>query len=151
MVIWLEDQRGNRHGIETLCRLTPVSRSPYRLCAGGTTAPKITGISHLAVYTSDAAATEHYYVGILGAAKLADPENANGVIYAFSATQYIEVLPLPANSGVNRLDHIAFNTTSAEGMRKYLAAKDWKVPAHINHGTDEQPLVRGARYRGQQG
>jgi catechol 2,3-dioxygenase-like lactoylglutathione lyase family enzyme len=99
--------------------------------------PKITGISHLAVYTSDAAATEHYYAGTLGAEKMADPEDAQGVKYAFSATQYIEVLPLPPNSGVNRLDHIAFNTVNAEGMRKYLAAKGWKVPAHIQHGTDE--------------
>jgi catechol 2,3-dioxygenase-like lactoylglutathione lyase family enzyme len=98
--------------------------------------PRITGISHLAVYTSDAAATEHYYVGILGAAKLADPENPQGVKYAFSATQYIEVLPLPANAGVNRLDHVAFNTESAEGLRRYLADKGWKAPAHIERGAD---------------
>jgi|HubBroStandDraft_1064217.scaffolds.fasta_scaffold10718_3 catechol 2,3-dioxygenase-like lactoylglutathione lyase family enzyme len=102
-----------------------------------TARPKITGISHLAVYTSDASATDHYYAGILGAAKMADPENAQGVIYAFSATQYIEVLPLPTNAGVNRLDHIAFNTTNADGMRKYLAANGWKVPDYVNHGTDE--------------
>ena len=40
--------------------------------------PKITGISHLAVYTSDPAATDHYYRVIIGAAKEADPENAQG-------------------------------------------------------------------------
>src|SRR5580658_243150 len=102
-----------------------------------TARPKITGISHLAVYTSDASATDHYYAGILGAANMADPENAQGVIYAFSATQYIEVLPLPTSAGVNRLDHIAFNTTNADGMRKYLAANGWKVPDYVNHGTDE--------------
>ena len=27
--------------------------------------PKITGVSHLAVYTSDAAATDHYYADLL--------------------------------------------------------------------------------------
>jgi catechol 2,3-dioxygenase-like lactoylglutathione lyase family enzyme len=98
--------------------------------------PKITGISHLAVYTSDPAATDHYYREILGAAKETDPENPQGVKYAFSATQYVEVLPLPTNSGVNRMDHAAFNTTSAEGMRKFLAAKGWKVPATISGGSD---------------
>ena len=67
--------------------------------------PKITGISHLAVYTSDAAATDHYYREVVGAAKEPDPQNPQGVRYAFSATQFIEVLPLPPNSGVNRLDH----------------------------------------------
>jgi catechol 2,3-dioxygenase-like lactoylglutathione lyase family enzyme len=98
--------------------------------------PKITGISHLAVYTSDAAATDHYYRVILGAAKEADPENAKGVKYAFSATQYVEVLPLPANAGVNRMDHAALNTVSAEGMRKYLAAKGWKTPGTVTKGSD---------------
>ncbi|WP_109487115.1 VOC family protein [Occallatibacter savannae] len=98
--------------------------------------PKITSISHLAVYTSDAAATDHYYREIIGAAKEADPENPAGVKYAFSATQYIEVLPLPANSGVNRMDHAAFNTSDAEAMRKYLAAKSWKTPSSVSKGKD---------------
>lgn len=98
--------------------------------------PKITGISHLAVYTSDPAAAEHYYKDILGAAREADPENPRGVRYAVSATQFIEVLPLPAGAGINRLDHAAFNTDSAEGMRKYLAAKGWTTPATITHGSD---------------
>ena len=98
--------------------------------------PKITGISHLAVYTSDAAATDHYYREIIGASKEADPENPQGVKYAFSDIQYVEVLPLPANAGVNRLDHAAFNTVSAEGMRKYLAAKGWKTPAAVTKSAD---------------
>ena len=98
--------------------------------------PKITGISHLAVYTSDPAATDHYYREIIGATKLPDPENAKGVRYALSSIQFIEVLPLPANAGINRLDHIAFNTDDAEGLRKYLAAKSWKTPAKVEKGAD---------------
>jgi catechol 2,3-dioxygenase-like lactoylglutathione lyase family enzyme len=98
--------------------------------------PEITGISHLAVYTSDAAATDRYYRVVLGAAKEADPENPQGVKYAFSATQYIEVLPLPPNSGINRMDHAAFNTVNAEGVRKYLAAKGWKTAAAVTKGSD---------------
>lgn len=98
--------------------------------------PKITGISHLAVYTSDPAATDHYYREIVGARKEADPENPQGVKYAFSETQYVEVLPLPANAGVNRMDHAAFNTTNAEAMRKYLAAKGWKTPPSVTKGSD---------------
>ena len=98
--------------------------------------PKITGISHLAVYTSDAAATDRYYRVIIGAAKETDPENPHGVKYAFSATQYIEVLPLPANAGINRMDHAALITVDAEGMRKYLSAKGWKTPAKVTKGSD---------------
>ena len=98
--------------------------------------PKITGISHLSVYTSDPAATEHYYREIIGAAKMADPEDSKGVRYGISATQFVEVLPLPPNSGINRMDHAAFNTESADGMRKYLAAKGWKTPAKVEKGSD---------------
>ena len=98
--------------------------------------PKITGISHLSVYTSDPAATEHYYREIIGAAKMADPEDSKGVRYGISATQFVEVLPLPPNSGINRMDHAAFNTESADGMRKYLAAKGWRTPAKVEKGSD---------------
>jgi catechol 2,3-dioxygenase-like lactoylglutathione lyase family enzyme len=98
--------------------------------------PKITGISHLAVYTSDPAATDHYYREIIGAAKLPDPENPRGVRYAFNATQFVEVLPLPPGAGINRLDHTAYNTSDAEGMRKYLSAKAWKTPAKVEKGAD---------------
>jgi catechol 2,3-dioxygenase-like lactoylglutathione lyase family enzyme len=100
------------------------------------TRPRITGISHLAVYTSDAAATDHYYREIIGAAKLPDPENPQGVRYAFNATQFVEVLPLPPGSGINRLDHTAYNTDNAEGLRKYLASKSWKTPAKVEKGAD---------------
>ncbi len=104
--------------------------------AAQTPRPRITGISHIAVYTSNPAATERYYTFIVGAVKMPDPENPQGVKYALSSTQYIEVLPLPANAGPNRLDHTAWNTTSAEGMRKYLASKGWQVPASVNKGAD---------------
>lgn len=111
----------------------------FTVAAGAQTVPvrpKITGISHLAVYASDPAATDRYYRETLGAAKLADPENPKGVRYAFNDVQFVEVLPLPPGSGINRLDHAAFNTDDAEGMRKYLAAKSWKTPAAVTKGAD---------------
>jgi catechol 2,3-dioxygenase-like lactoylglutathione lyase family enzyme len=98
--------------------------------------PKITGISHLAVYTSDPAATDRYYREIIGAAKLPDPENPQGVRYAVNATQFVDVLPLPPGSGINRLDHTAYKTDNAEGLRKYLAAKSWKTPPTVTKGAD---------------
>jgi len=98
--------------------------------------PKITGISHLAVYTSDAAATDHFYREIIGAAKLPDPEDPKGVRYAINSTQFVDVLPLPPGQGINRLDHAAFNTSDADGLRKYLAAKSWKTPPAVTKGVD---------------
>ncbi|MEI9967626.1 MAG: VOC family protein [Terracidiphilus sp.] len=109
------------------------------------TRPKITGIRIWPVYTSDAKAAEHFYTVTVGAQKQADPEDPKGARYMLNAVQYVEVLPLPEGQGVNRLDHIAFNTDSTDGMRKYLAAKGWKTPASVGARQGWQPLVRRVR------
>lgn len=98
--------------------------------------PRITGISHLAVYTSDAVAADHFYHDLLGTAKLSDPENPRGIRYSFSSVQFVEVLPFPKNSGINRRDHIAFNTDDAEALRTYLISKAWKTPPSVTNGND---------------
>lgn len=104
--------------------------------------PKITGISHLAVYASDMKATDHYYTEIIGAARESDPENPKGTRYAINATQFVEVLPLPANAGVNRLDHTGWKTDNAEGLRQYLSEKGWKTPAKITRYSDGSKAFR---------
>lgn len=98
--------------------------------------PAITGISHIAIYTSDPVGADHYYRDIIGAAREPDPENLKGADYCLSPTQFIEVLRLPPGSGINRLDHIAFNTADANGMRAYLASRGWKTPQNVVRGFD---------------
>lgn len=98
--------------------------------------PPIASVSHLAVYDGDLAKAEHFYVHDLGAVKAADPENPAGTRYYFSPAQFVEVLPLPASAGLNRADHIAFNTADAEAMRKYLASKKVAVPKAVTKGSD---------------
>jgi catechol 2,3-dioxygenase-like lactoylglutathione lyase family enzyme len=98
--------------------------------------PKITGVSHLAVYAADPAATGKYFTEVIGAEKTSDPEDAHGVRYMIDATQFVEVLPLPAGEGINRMAHSAYKTDNAEAMRAYLAAKGWKTPAKLTHGSD---------------
>lgn len=98
--------------------------------------PAITGISHIAVYSADAAATEQFYKDRLGAEKLPDPEDARGVRYRFSARQFVEVLPLPAGQGISRLAHIAFSTSDAAKLRTYLAAHRVKDVSTVRKGTD---------------
>ena len=98
---------------------------------------KVTGISHLAVYTTDPAKAESFYAHDLGAMKGPDPENPAGVRYFFSSVQFVEVLPLPAGSAsVNRLDHAAFNTSDADAMRKYFQAHGVQVPASVTKLSD---------------
>jgi catechol 2,3-dioxygenase-like lactoylglutathione lyase family enzyme len=99
--------------------------------------PKITGVSHLSVYTSDAAKAEHFYVHDLGAVKGTDPQNPAGVRYYFNAIQFVEVLPIPEGpASVNRFDHVGYNTTNAEALRKYLGAHNIAVPPAVTKGSD---------------
>jgi catechol 2,3-dioxygenase-like lactoylglutathione lyase family enzyme len=103
--------------------------------------PKITSVSHLSVYTSDAAKSEQFYVHDLGALKASDPQNPVGVRYYFNSIQFVEVLPLPSGPpSINRFDHAGYNTGNAEEMRKYLAAHNVAVPPAATKGSD------GSRY-----
>lgn len=101
----------------------PVPQQPAR--------PPITGISHLAVYTSDPAASAHFYTVSLGARRGPDPEDKQGARYYFSPTQFVEVLPLPAGHGADRLAHVAYGTTDVAAMRAYLAAHGVKPISRI--------------------
>jgi len=102
-----------------------------------TARPKITSVSHLSVYTSDAVKTQTFYVHDLGATKGTDPQNPAGVRYYFSPVQFVEVLPLPANAAPNsRFDHAGYNTADAEQMRLYLAAHHVEVPSAVTQGSD---------------
>ena len=100
------------------------------------TRPAILGVSHIAVYTSDAAKAEHFYVHDIGLKKGEDPERSDGVRYYVNQEQFVEVLPLPGDAGVNRLDHLAYLTANVEEMRKYLGAKGVTVPDTVQHGSD---------------
>jgi len=100
------------------------------------TRPAIIGVSHIAVYASDAAKTEHFYVHDIGLKKGEDPENSAGVRYYVNQEQFVEVLPLPGDAGANRLDHLAYMTKSAEQMRAYLKAKGVTVPEEVKKGSD---------------
>jgi catechol 2,3-dioxygenase-like lactoylglutathione lyase family enzyme len=119
--------------------VTVLALAPVLLAQGQTveSRPAITGISHLSVYNSDSAKTESFYVHDLGGIKRDDPENPKGVRFYFSPIQFIEVLPLPTGeASINRLDHVAYNTTNAEELRRYLAAHHITVPSGVQSGSD---------------
>ena len=101
-----------------------------------TARPPITGISHLAVYSADLAASDHFYGFILGGRKALDPEDPHGVRYYFSATQFVELLPLPPGQGPSRLAHAAYNTTDAAQLRAWLAARGVGSLSDLRHSSD---------------
>ncbi|GGG99873.1 VOC family protein [Silvibacterium dinghuense] len=98
--------------------------------------PAITGISHIAVYAANPAMAEHFYGHDIGLEKRPDPEDPSGARYYVNATQFVEVLPLPASSGNSRLDHLAYTVTDAEAMRAYLAAHAVHVPTSVEKASD---------------
>ena len=98
--------------------------------------PTITGISHIAVYTSDPNATRQYYIHDIGLKEGSDPENPAGLRYYVNAEQFVEVLPLPSSDSPNRLDHLGYRTTDAEALRLYLQAHGVTVPESVKTGTN---------------
>jgi catechol 2,3-dioxygenase-like lactoylglutathione lyase family enzyme len=90
--------------------------------------PKITGIDHVDFYTTDAAANEHLYNGILGLS-LAGPIEPGQTQRFIVGKQWVGYTPAPDPKATDRMDHIAFRTADCDGLRAYLAAVGNKVPA----------------------
>jgi catechol 2,3-dioxygenase-like lactoylglutathione lyase family enzyme len=106
-------------------------------CAAVPKRPPITALSHIAVYTGHPARSEHFYVHDLGAVRRSDPERASGVRYYFAPTQFVEVLPLPRGwTSPSRLDHVAFVTTDAAGLRHYLIYRRIRPVSPVRRGSD---------------
>lgn len=98
--------------------------------------PPILGVSNISVYATDAAKAEQFYVHQIGLKKAADPENPSGARYYVNQEQFVEVLPLPPDAGVDRLDHLGYLTANAEALRRFLGAHDVTVPGKVEHGSD---------------
>jgi catechol 2,3-dioxygenase-like lactoylglutathione lyase family enzyme len=84
--------------------------------------PAIPGISHMCVYVSDMDAAGRFYGRILGGVRMDDPQDSRGARYYFSAAQFVEVLPLPAEHGDSRMGCVAYTTADAGRLRAYLQA-----------------------------
>jgi len=98
--------------------------------------PAITGISHMCVYAHDLAASDNFYGHILGATKAPDPQDPAGVRYYFSPTQFVEVLPLPADHTLSRMACVAYTTPDAAALHSYLAAHNVAHLSELHTSTD---------------
>lgn len=104
--------------------------------SGQTRRPSITGISHMCVYSSDEAASDHFYAHVVGATKGVDPQDAKGTRYYFSPTQFVEVLPLPAGQTSSRMACVAYNTADAAGLLSYLHRRGVQGLSELRTGGD---------------
>jgi len=90
----------------------------------------------MCLYSSDASATERFYTHVLGATKGNDPQNTHGTRYYLSPTQFVEVLPLPAEHPISRMACVAYSTSDAEGLRQYLRAQGVDGLSELRTGVD---------------
>lgn len=95
--------------------------------------PPITGVAYVRIFTNDPEASHKYYTE-----RIQLPEVPCAVAgcrqYQVSKFQYVQVVK--ANGEVNGMNVVAFQTSDAEALRKYLAAHNVNVPAKLQHNAD---------------
>lgn len=113
------------------------------LAQAAPTRPKILGVAHIGLRTSDLAAARKFYTGMLGFQEpfmLDKPKDeGTGLLLTYFKVndhQYVEVFPALTDPRQDRLSHISFETDNAEQLRAYLASKGVKVPDKLAPGLD---------------
>jgi catechol 2,3-dioxygenase-like lactoylglutathione lyase family enzyme len=94
--------------------------------------PRITGVSHIAIYAHDYEKSRAFYGQFLGFQEPYSLKNPDGsasmTFFKINDRQVIELFPERA-AGTDRLNHISLETDDIEALRVYLAAKGVKVPS----------------------
>jgi len=89
--------------------------------------PKITGVDHVAFYTTNPEANRHLLQNVLGLVS-APPLEPRQTMRFMIGAQWVGYSPAPDPKATDRMDHVAFRTNDCEALRKYLAAQGVKVP-----------------------
>lgn len=97
--------------------------------------PKITGIDHVAFYTTALEANRHVYDVILGLPS-AEPIEPGETQRFVTGTQWVGYSPAPEPKATDRLDHVAFTTDDVSALRSYMAAHGVKVPEELQQRPD---------------
>ena len=96
--------------------------------------PRITGIDHVAFYTTDADGVKNLYVTNLGLAQ-ADPTEPGETSRYTVGKQWVGYSPAPDPKATDRMDHVAFTTDNIAALRRYLVEKGSK-PSQIQGRSD---------------
>lgn len=99
--------------------------------------PRITGISHVALWVHDIEQSRRFYKDFLGFAEPYSLTNSNGTLaltfIKINDRQAIELFP-EKEAGGDRLNHVALETDDAETLRVWLDSKGVKVPGKVSKG-----------------
>lgn len=90
------------------------------------TRPRITGIDHVAFYTTSPDDVKKLYGDVLGLVR-ADPVENGGILRYMVGRQWVGYSPAPDPKAADRMDHVAFATDNVVALRRYLTAQGIKV------------------------
>ena len=96
--------------------------------------PHILGIDHVSFYTTSPDGVKNLYGGTLGLAA-AEPTETGALLRYIVGEQWVGYSIAPDPKATDRMDHVAFATSSVTAMREYLIAGAVKVSA-IAGGSD---------------
>jgi catechol 2,3-dioxygenase-like lactoylglutathione lyase family enzyme len=101
--------------------------------------PPIVGLAHVGLFVGDMAKADEFYGQVLGLAHfdLHKPDGSLFLNYKVNDHQYVEIYPGLKGDDMDRLSHIAFETTDIRKLRAYLAAKGVKAPEELKPGSDK--------------
>ena len=98
--------------------------------------PAITGISHITLFADDIPKSQQFYGELLGWDQVPPTAAKPGVRFYANHSQYVELVSPPSPGLADRLDVIAFSTSDAEALRKYLGANGVSVPQALTVKAD---------------
>ncbi|HLV85779.1 MAG TPA: VOC family protein [Candidatus Sulfotelmatobacter sp.] len=118
-------------------KLIPLICTMLQLAAFSQTSPKrprITGIDHVAFYTTAPDGVQKLYGDVLGLAS-AVPTEPNSTARYLVGRQWVGYSAAPDPKSTDRMDHVAFTTENIIALRRYLSAKGIK-PTQIEGRAD---------------
>lgn len=102
--------------------------------------PRITGIDHVAFYTTSADGVNKLYADVLGLGAAAPVEPGETLRYMVGK-QWVGYSPAPDAKATDRMDHVAFTTDNIIALRRYLVGKGLK-PGQIEGRSDHSMIFR---------
>jgi catechol 2,3-dioxygenase-like lactoylglutathione lyase family enzyme len=98
--------------------------------------PAITGISHITLFADNIPKSQKFYAELLGWDQVPSNAAKPGVRFYANHSQYVELISPPSPGLADRLDAVAFSTSDAESLRKYLGTHGVAVPSTVTVGAD---------------
>ncbi len=102
--------------------------------------PRITGISHIALRVSDAAAARRFYGGTLGLSERAAADGTR-LVFDVGSRQRVILEPNLRPGDDDRLLHLAFETPDLNALAEYLSARGVRVQ---KGGEEDASAIRVA-------